>query len=818
MIESVIERGSKDLNMGPDIVDIALSSITDFIGFERLATEVLQLEGFPRIKPLGLRDDKGVDAMVEKYYEDDQVQRTVFQYTTQEYLVGKINDTIEVLSKNGIEFKELIIVTNRPISTPRIDKLKESARKDEGVRLDIFEYRTFHARLSDLSNGLFVRHFPDIDQQVAALKMRALQFSQPENAAHEMALLRTSCALSFHSQAPHVRRSVFDNLTLAVLSGLSEEIEAGKMPAEYKKCVAGLDISVEQISASLGRLIGKGLATRTAKGYSIDKMAAEKQVAAVSKLNELTKAMLDDVVNEVETYSQRRLSIDEKRQVYANTRNALTGLFRFSGLDLIRQVNDVNAFKASDVRTLPDLIQAAKQNISDELGEIVVGVLADIISQPTKDQADLLAQWCRTFMGAQLMQLDPMLNEFQSTKLSGKVFLMDTDVVLDAIVNDTPRSAIIVKLVKQLAAVRCRVVVTTPVLEECIEHAKHSGSTYDYFGVMGVGLSPAILDERVNNVFVKGYFYALQNGSIPRSTSFKNYLSNYLEASDPVGFFKEVIDAVFGESIDICSPEEMLKGQLDDALLIRAREVLLADLSHSRKSAYRTEDQNRELAETDAKVFTLVYQLNQVNDNKARILGSSTYLVTETRRFTRTAVALNIADRVSVLPKTLAALLENISGTQLSSIEVVQLFENPFLTHAVESSWHELKSIVEAGIDTCGKKIQRLRRDVSNAFHDHLTAFDNIGATTKDEDGAEDVRKFGDLVSAAKKQGYAIVPEVAPFVDAYEKASVAGEVLEQQLAQLKRDYSKLEDRIEDFGRRKRRYLQRVAHGHQREGN
>ena len=102
--------------MGPDIVEIGLSSITDFLDFEQLATELLLLEGFAGIKPLGLRGDKGIDATVEKFFLDDEVNRTVFQYTTQDYLTGKVRETIKKLKANSIAFNQLIVVTNRSVS------------------------------------------------------------------------------------------------------------------------------------------------------------------------------------------------------------------------------------------------------------------------------------------------------------------------------------------------------------------------------------------------------------------------------------------------------------------------------------------------------------------------------------------------------------------------------------------------------------------------------------------------------------------------------------------------------------------------------
>jgi hypothetical protein len=122
-----------------DLIDLALDRMTDFAEFERLATEVMYLDGWHDIKPLGGTADLGVDAASERFFRQADVERTVFQYTLQEYLPGKISETITKLRDNKIEFSELILVTPHAISSEAQIKMKRESRAKHAVTLDIYE-------------------------------------------------------------------------------------------------------------------------------------------------------------------------------------------------------------------------------------------------------------------------------------------------------------------------------------------------------------------------------------------------------------------------------------------------------------------------------------------------------------------------------------------------------------------------------------------------------------------------------------------------------------------------------------------------------
>jgi len=88
--------------MSLDIVEIALDRLTDHQEFEKIASEIMRGEGYPNIKPLGGLADHGRDAIQESYSISEGQNIAVFQYTLQQYLPGKIKDTINKLSETDL--------------------------------------------------------------------------------------------------------------------------------------------------------------------------------------------------------------------------------------------------------------------------------------------------------------------------------------------------------------------------------------------------------------------------------------------------------------------------------------------------------------------------------------------------------------------------------------------------------------------------------------------------------------------------------------------------------------------------------------------
>ena len=240
--------------MALDIVDIALDYLTDAFGFEKLAAEVMRGEGYHDIKPLGGVGDLGQDAVQDRFYHREGRVRIVFQFTLQDYIAGKLRETVEKLEKNKIQFAELVIVTPVSLSSDRQFDLVKIAREEFDVTLQVYERKTLVNRLSDFSNGIFHRHFPDVDKQVQAAMGGRAAF-QDTGGQLETAMLKVSIALVLGRKADPVRKSIFDLLILATLFGSpAQKMTLSDISSNVASGLGCKPFPESQVSATLKRL------------------------------------------------------------------------------------------------------------------------------------------------------------------------------------------------------------------------------------------------------------------------------------------------------------------------------------------------------------------------------------------------------------------------------------------------------------------------------------------------------------------------------------------------------------------------------------
>ena len=423
-----------------DLIYIALDSITDDSLFEKLASEIMRDEGYPNIKSLGGLSDKGVDAVQDRFYLHEGRSRIVFQYTLQKYLSGKIDDTVRTLSDNGISYHELVLVTHRSISSERQRSLIETARKKHGVTLSIFERNTIANRLANRENNIFVRYFPDIETQLAALTTKRPLLSSDESGLLEISMLKSSIAFTFNKDAPRVRKSIFDFLTLGLLlEKPSEYILVAKLRERYGITSGKEQPPEDKVRSSLNRLTERGLIEWQGDGARLSSKALEIVDGSTAGANDATRSLITDIVDEVCQTSHQRISEDDKLKMERNIQDVLVMLFRLSGIEIANQVLKGSTPGPVYLDSMPEFVARAKRQLPPDLGELLISFISQKLATPSAEQARTLASWSLTYIGVEVMNLDPDLKEFQRTRLAKKTFVLDTDFILRCLVREFPR-------------------------------------------------------------------------------------------------------------------------------------------------------------------------------------------------------------------------------------------------------------------------------------------------------------------------------------------------------------------------------------------
>jgi hypothetical protein len=784
--------------MSLDMVEIALTHFTDWARFETLAVEVMRQEGYPDIMPHGGVKDEGEDAVAERFYlESSQRIRIVFQITLQDGIASKVNKTLKRLDEADKEYHKLVIVTALPISTQTQNSIRANVKASHGIDLVVFERKTFVSRLGDLGNGLLSRFFPNLQQQFEALthqqEMRQAQASE----AREEEFLRVCCACAFEPAAARTRDALFDQAVLGALitHRKPEGLSAEEVHTAFESL---LPVKVEsaQIAAALARLAKSGSWVSEKVGrYGVPAGATVHLEGLKAALWTERKCAIEEIVDDVCNALNEEAPVEIRARLTLNAKETLVGYFRLRGLEL------ANSFLAEGEPVLvysqgaTHLQSIAGNGLPEQMAKLLVSAVARALANPTPAQTRFFANYARAYLAVQAMNLDPSLREFQATRFRAKTFLLDTDFVLEAVVADCPNSATYRKLVSQLLSMGAIVIVPKGVVDEVATHFAIAPRTYSHFVYEGDTLAsvpPELVESRVKNVLVRGYYYKCRGGTCQKA-AFMRYRENYWADEGGVGFTEEVIR----QSLPGAKIEDVATffGIDSDGPEIRPiHELMLKYAKESWLSDYRTEGQTEDLARTDALLLYAVAGLGAKTGAKVtNIFGGQAYILTSSARYLRAASKCGIKARVTTRPEIIVGILTAISSMTVDDAEFVRLFENPLIHKVAEACWSDIECLLAKGMDLRDKSITRLRYDCEQGLHRCIVE--------ADQGGGEDIKGHIKLANEVAARGYRLGPLL-------ERVLEAGRDKSAETAELQKENEILRAKIKQSGRKRARWLKR----------
>jgi hypothetical protein len=785
-----------------DLVEIAIDQFTDWNRFEALAAEIMRAEGYPDIKVMGGVHDEGQDARVERFYvSTGKRDDVVFQFSLREDVGQKVKETIDRLRKANVRFQKLVIVTTASMTPELQRKITVKTRTEEGIDLEIYERRTVANRLGD--TYLFARFFPDVEKQVAAL----LGHRGPDSAAErEREQLKVCYALLLAEDARRTRDALVD---AAVLSLLTADGQTTTELMAIATTRLAADVFQEgQVRSSLERLSKRQFVSHTADRFALSAVALAKVEAAGAAIEAAGRAIGKDLTAEVEAALRQELPTKQRNQLEENAREVLAEFFRTNGLEIAK------AFALGEgslvYKDLPGrCVELAKRGLPAHIGDLLLTAVGSALASPTREQATYFAKCSRAYIALQVLNCDPALREFQVTRFKTKTFVLDTDFVLHALIEELPLSGTYRRLHRDLAELGARVVIPEEVVAEVVTHLEIAPRTFDYFGGGINGLSAELATERVWNALVRGYWHStVEKGRLATRDGFLRYRENYFDASAPTAFVRQALADALPAAIVLSTAAIAQSGWAAEDEQ-RLTDVFGHVAQRSPKAPDRTEEQRRALAAVDARLFLAIHVQNQKAKDVGVILGQAAYIVTSSGRFVRAGRDAGQPFAFSTRPQVLAALIGLVTPRSIGDREYVGLFENPLLHRVVDETWPELKVLLVAGLDLREKSLTRLKADVEQRLHEHIIrleradtaaeqAEDQVAGTK--EEHADDEHLV--LLKEAKRYGYRTVPLLEDLL-AREEAQ-AGE-----MARLAEENAALRDRIQRFGKKHERWLRRL---------
>ncbi|MGN1178400.1 MAG: hypothetical protein ACI4SI_05085, partial [Candidatus Ornithospirochaeta sp.] len=532
----------------------------------------------------------------------------------------------------------------------------------------------------------------------------------------------------------------------------------------------GKTIDADNVQKALQRLLKEAWIVKKEEGFVPYSKCAEELRKGISIIESKTNSFFQGIIERVEEQLDSQLSPDQSDKIYANLRNTFNLYVRMYGFESFVTPGLYNTSHPEIVES-EDIVNAALDGLDEKVGDLLLSVLSELIERPTKEQSETMMLWIKIFLGTEIMRLDPQLSELETSNLRGKKFILDTDILLYCLTDHPKRSKSYQKLLSKLRKIGCDLIIPEEVVIEVLNHALCAENYYNRFKTTLKSIDIEIIEEKANNIFVKDF--CIQDRMAKPGQTFKQYMqNNFLSDDNQLQFMKDFIE-----------DKLKVKPCLDDGLVIdEAYQPYKEDLTkkifertkQTDNEKWRSDDEVQRISETDAKLYLSTLSLNKDINDKGRqgMLRANVYLVTFTTKSIKSAQEMNIRRNFVTRPELLINLLSEIGEFNWDAKGFVNLFDNPFLAHIIDSNWDMIKNLSVLGLNMHHKNITMLKRDLGEVYHRYMTEnADNETINTSSD--FESVRltpkHFFEMAEEVNRLGYELMPEPQSLVNEYRQ-------------------------------------------------
>lgn len=143
--------------MAADPLIYCLRQLTDYDQFERLCHDLMSLEGYSDIEPLGGSKDKGRDAI---HVSRSGKRTTIFAYSVREDWLKKLKEDAAKVKKHGHVCSHFAFLFTDKITASERDKAVDLVSKQFGLKLKLFHLERLRVLL--VKNIHLLAHHPQI--------------------------------------------------------------------------------------------------------------------------------------------------------------------------------------------------------------------------------------------------------------------------------------------------------------------------------------------------------------------------------------------------------------------------------------------------------------------------------------------------------------------------------------------------------------------------------------------------------------------------------------------------------------------------------
>lgn len=155
--------------MAANLTIYCLEEVTDYFEFERLCSDLMSLEGYSSIEPLGGSSDKGRDAI----HINKSNKISIFAYSVREDWRAKLAEDTEKVHKHQHACDEFVFITTAKVTAPQRDEAVDCIQNEFGWQLKLYDVERLrilldvdHPQIKKLHPSIFPPDFLAVQDRI----------------------------------------------------------------------------------------------------------------------------------------------------------------------------------------------------------------------------------------------------------------------------------------------------------------------------------------------------------------------------------------------------------------------------------------------------------------------------------------------------------------------------------------------------------------------------------------------------------------------------------------------------------------------------
>lgn len=534
-----------------------------------------------------------------------------------------------------------------------------------------------------------------------------------------------------------------------------------------------MPIDEGRISRALSILVNKKFISLDQDGKILITENTKKEAEAeASRIHQQFERLISDLFGTVKDICKIRFKSDGI--VKRNIKDCIDYYYETSGYAFFGIDNKL------EIEKLPRVEEIAGKDIGDKrVTEAILYAIGMMLDKPSQEQKDTMETLAKTFVTSQIIGIDPQLSNFKQSVIGSKAFVLDTDFVLYALVQKGRYSKQYRTLIKQLVSCGCKLYVPEEVITEVYNHAAAASKRYAFVSEIISNTDEDWVVPQLLNIFLEDYYFSKKDN---KSLTWSTYLYNFYNSKHGLSYTRDVLKHEIGEKVSF---DNFLYDKVDVVQKEQLFEKVLEATKNTPKAKFRDPVQNESIARTDTLFYLTVKQMNEEENkrngdklNKNVLLSNKYYVLTNSTRVYHCACSMELGAKVLCSPAALIAYMIESGVMDKNSVDILSLFNNPFLSYIAENSWEETKKMIEVGLDFKDKNIIAMRYELKDEV-DKLLTFSGENA------------EYAQTVCDIKHKGYKFQEQVEKVIQETHDKDLKLEIAQEEIERLKAQLAKM---------------------------